>query len=1070
MDKNKVDIIQERKEKTKKCDDAVRNRNQTFEDGKKSYSGQKRCQCMDCGKSFTRNSSLLVHQRIHTGEKLFMCSECGKRFGLKSSMVRHMGTHTPKALKICPDCGKCFSRYSSLFQHQKVHRKERLYRCPYCENNFTRSSHLVVHQRIHKQRPLPERSDCGENRNNLDKPGTQQNLVCLECGKYFKDHRSLMRHQRIHKESTTVPTNRNDGFAHGFPFNVSEDCNVPQSLQTINRLDQIKDESFYTEKKAHQREKRVLCIDCGKSFTRKSSLIVHQRTHTGEKLFMCSECGRRFGLKSSLVRHMRTHSPKIRNICTDCGKCFSRYSSLFQHQKVHKRDKPYKCPQCEKSFSRASQLAVHEKKHKAEIFYKKSESDEHSDFLDKENDHLIDKNAGKSHICLECGKRFRCQNTLIKHKRIHKGNCCLFNTQNSIFHSDAKSAINCNTSKPVKKDDTEAPKQEQPDIIENSNLGIDKESYIAITFGDNTDWKAGSEAKSFLCMDCGKSFTRKSSLIVHQRTHTGEKLFMCTDCGKRFGLKSSLVRHMRTHSPKMLNICSDCGKCFSRYSSLFQHQKVHRREKPYKCPQCEKSFSRASQLLFHRRTHKVEKSNPKSEPGEDIDVQDKLKHYVKDTCTGESHVCLECGKPFTEQHLLNRHQRTHIGNCEPSTYKDLEHNADSIIPAVENCNPNTLEIICMAVSTDTESEEVVKSECAIDNNSNCKPRLSSNRRPYHCIQCGKNFTRKSSLIVHQRIHTGEKLFICTECGKRFGFKSSLVRHLRTHTGQMLNICSECGIYFSRYCDLVLHLENHMGQLQFTRNALSTMETRDEQREPNPQQSLKAHQAGVTAPVMKEQSGQQQKDQPPCGSGYLLPVASSLKNYLHPHFEEKIQEGSVNIKQETPENLYEDGDPTKGQKNEDVCALSSPLDWGSELNISKSAIEECFGKTDETRNRLEQSISNMLNNNNLGNFDGPDQIPGINQSREKQFLCSECGKNFTRKSSLIVHQRTHTGEKLFMCTECGKRFGLKSSMVRHMRTHNAEYFKCLACGKNFRDYSKFLEHQTSHSGELPYTEP
>ncbi|XP_069836123.1 zinc finger protein 271-like isoform X1 [Dendropsophus ebraccatus] len=1007
MDRDKADTVQEREGK---CENVANTRKQKTGNSKKQYSGQKLCQCMDCGKSFTRKSSLLVHQRIHTGEKSFMCSECGKRFGLKSSMVRHMKTHTPKTLKTCPDCGKSFSHFSSLFQHQKVHRKERFYKGPYREKSFTQASQLSVHQRLHNQRILPERVDWEQNVYNVDRLHTQKNVVCLECGKNFKEQRSLVRHQRIHEESTstttTVSTARNDGFACDISFHVNENCNTSKS--SVNLLEQLNAGSFWAKKETHEVEKRFLCIECGKSFTRKSSLIVHQRIHTGEKQFMCSECGKRFGLKSSMVRHMKTHSTAI----------------LSQQQKIHNKKKPYKCLQCEKSFSRALQLVAHERNHQVEVFYPKPEP-EGPDLRSSEIDQVKDINTEVSHICLECGKCFRQQTTFIRHQRIHKGKCYLYKSQKG---------KNCSNS--VNKDDLEAPKQEYPGVTEKSSPGLDN-SYMVSKFTDNTDSKTSKEAKGFLCMDCGKSFTRKSSLIVHQRTHTGEKLFMCTDCGKRFSLKSSLVRHMRTHSPKILNICSDCGKCFSRYSSLFQHQKVHRREKPYKCPYCEKSFYRASQLLFHQRTHKVEKSNPTSEAAEHIDDQ---------------------------------------GNIESSSYTDVEHNRNSNIPhfgAETNCYSSEInlkkyksqDIICNASSKVTET--VVKHESTIDK-SICKTRLSSRGRAYHCIQCGKNFTRKSSLIVHQRIHTGEKLFTCTDCGKRFGFKSSLIRHLKTHTGQMFNVCSECGIYFSRYCDLLLHLENHMGQLQFTGNAVSKLETGHEQSQVTMQQPVTAQKVDMTVPLMEQQdSGQEQKDQGPYITGELLPIASPLKDFFDPHCKEKIQEGSLNIKQEMSENLSADGEPDKSQKNEDVCTHPCPLYRQNELNISKSFIKGCSGKTDETTNHPEQPILNVLNNHNL---EGSDKLTRRSQSTEKRFLCSECGKNFTRKSSLIVHQRTHTGEKLFMCTECGKRFGLKSSMVRHMRIHNTEYFKCMACEKNFRDYSRFLEHQRSHSGELPYTEP
>ncbi|XP_066448336.1 zinc finger protein 271-like isoform X2 [Eleutherodactylus coqui] len=1038
MDKATTDIVQEPEAN-------VDTRQRTIENGKKTYTVPKLCHCMDCGKSFTRKSSLIVHQRIHTGEKLFMCTECGKRFGLKSSMVRHMRTHTPKTLKICPDCGKCFNRCSSLFQHQKVHRKDRPYRCPYCEKSFTRASQLVVHQRIHKRRPLLQRAECEESMKNLDKR-TSQNIVCSECGEHFRGPTSLMRHQRMHKESTTTaPNSVND--AHNTLLN--KDCNVPQALQPTNRLDQMRDGTFYAGKKTCEVEKRVLCMDCGKSFTRKSSLIVHQRIHTGEKLFMCSECGKRFGLKSSMVRHMRTHTPKI----------------LAKHQKLHRREKPYKCPQCQKSFSRPSQLIVHEKNHKIETFYPKSEPED-SNLLGKENDRYEDKNAEKSHMCLECGKCFTRQTALKSHQRIHKGNSCLVNTQNSIFHPDTESGTNCSTSEAVYKDGTEAPKKVQPDVTQQVNP---KKSYIVIKFGDNTDWKSSQEAKNVLCMDCGKCFTRKSSLIVHQRIHTGEKLFMCADCGKRFSLKSSLVRHTRTHSPKILNICTECGKCFSRYSSFFQHQKVHRRQKPYKCPLCERSFSQASQLFFHQRTHQVEQSYPKSEPREDTDGQHKVNYYVIDNRVEEPHGGVECGNRFTERHLMIRHQIAHVDNSESSSFADPKHNADSNIPhlqAESHCK-SLAEVDmknvksqdqCNVVSTDTESEKTVKRDCALDN-SICKPRLSSSRRSYHCIQCGKNFTRKSSLIVHQSIHTGEKLFTCTECGKRFGFKSSLVRHLRTHTGKMFNICSECGIYFSRYCDLLLHLENHVGELQFTHNELSKMKMRDE--------SLNAQKGVVTEPLINEEESGRSRD-----TGYVLPIASSRNDCSDPHHEDKIQQETLNIKEETSENLSADGEPTSSQKNEHACTDPSTVYGRNKTNISESFIEECSGKRLTTKNYSEQPMLDVMKTHILGRgvLGGSDHILRRSQSREKCFLCSECGKNFTRKSSLIVHQRIHTGEKLFMCTECGKRFGLKSSLVRHTRTHRTECFKCMACRKNFRDYSKFLEHQTSHPGGLPYTEP
>ncbi|XP_068087002.1 zinc finger protein 180-like [Anabrus simplex] len=117
----------------------------------------------------------------------------------------------------------------------------------------------------------------------------------------------------------------------------------------------------------------------------------------------------------------------------------------------------------------------------------------------------------------------------------------------------------------------------------------------------NADHHPRDGRTRFRCNVCGKSFSRKYTLAVHTRSHTGETSIRGNISGKLFNDKCALQKQTLTHTKKKPHYCNLCGKSFNRKYNVVCHMRTHTAHwrDGTLLEFCGKSFARSTKLSVH---------------------------------------------------------------------------------------------------------------------------------------------------------------------------------------------------------------------------------------------------------------------------------------------------------------------------------------------------------------------------------------------------------------------------------------------------------------------------------------
>ncbi|XP_076847283.1 LOW QUALITY PROTEIN: zinc finger protein 574 [Brachyhypopomus gauderio] len=711
-------------------------------------------------------------------------------------------------------------------------------------------------------------------------------------------------------------------------------------------------------------------------------------------------------------------------LCIECGQCFCLVAELMAHRKTAHglRDAIHRCGVCGEGFINTTLFLYHRKQHRAQVEAGQRETASpvtqlSTALLEAPGEGLLLlATAGEGQSLME------------------------------LAGLEALPEVVPVAQVEVELDEAQQDGQEVEEGVEVEvegveSMEVEKTEEVEAQCEERTDAEAEQEAGEDERLDGGEEVgleqvvaqveAQVDALVEAEASDTGSSSspsFLCSQCGSSFTAELELARHRTTEHglAGALHTCEECGQEFMSTTQYLYHRRQHRGNSSAglqsfpsaRLNSALTSPAKQRDIILLRRAEpaRVVTSAEPSAPPPDPAMEAPAKLSRDWSRTPLPHECPHCGRGFTRRGLLREHVFQHTGeklfSCHvchksfPSPASLLRHGLTHGGARAFSC-PVCARAFYQATSLKRHmlTHDEGTSERRGGGRGKGRGHSLGDGRLHVCPDCPASFKLDSQLQTHRLLHTSHP-FPCSTCGQAFKRRKELDLHSLIHQDKEPKSCPQCGSQFLNQAVLDLHLQRCTG-------------------EPPPQRRrYKGHGRGRVG-------GQLECDM--CGHRCVTQDGLDLHRLSHT--------GQTPLRCPlTPCRRRFASSSALAEHVLSHCrgALgkrSAPRRYACEYCAKEFAYASTFAvhmrtHTDERPFECTQCGKRFRQ---LPHLQDHERI----HSGERPFACWVCGKSFSVAARLTEHARVHSGERPYACPRCPTAFRSRPNLDKHMRQHAGE---------------------------------